>query len=188
MSKDDPKKGPASKGAAKGKPKASAKAAFKAAPKKGSKGTPKTAPKKPVKKAAKPMPVKAAKPIPEPVATAAPIQTSAAYEEPAEESAASELPPAQASGPPAKLGLGGCLVLLAIIAVVAFFVMRGGDTAPAEEAAPDVCENTCESTGDGECDDGGEGSDFDVCAYGTDCDDCGPRPALAEEEAGEETE
>ena len=28
---------------------------------------------------------------------------------------------------------------------------------------------------DGECDDGGTGSDFAVCDYGTDCDDCGPR-------------
>ena len=38
-----------------------------------------------------------------------------------------------------------------------------------------VCDNTCKSPGDAECDDGGEGSDFDRCDLGTDCDDCGPR-------------
>ena len=37
------------------------------------------------------------------------------------------------------------------------------------------CSNTCSSSGDGECDDGGPGSLYDVCALGTDCDDCGPR-------------
>lgn len=26
-----------------------------------------------------------------------------------------------------------------------------------------------------ECDDGGVGAVYDYCAYGTDCDDCGPR-------------
>ena len=30
---------------------------------------------------------------------------------------------------------------------------------------------------DGDCDDGGPGSDYDECDYGTDCSDCGPRPA-----------
>ncbi len=38
-----------------------------------------------------------------------------------------------------------------------------------------ICENTCMYMGDGECDDGGPGSDYDVCGYGTDCADCGPR-------------
>lgn len=42
-------------------------------------------------------------------------------------------------------------------------------------AAAQVCENTCFYAGDGECDDGSPGSDFDVCACGTDCDDCGPQ-------------
>lgn len=32
--------------------------------------------------------------------------------------------------------------------------------------------------GDGACDDGGEGSDWGACSYGTDCDDCGSRPPL----------
>jgi hypothetical protein len=44
----------------------------------------------------------------------------------------------------------------------------------------DGCKNTCEggnlsTVGDGSCDDGGRGSVYSVCAYGTDCEDCGPR-------------
>jgi hypothetical protein len=38
-----------------------------------------------------------------------------------------------------------------------------------------ICENTCLWAGDGECDDGGPGADWDLCEYGTDCQDCGPR-------------
>ncbi|MFK7999228.1 MAG: hypothetical protein AB8H86_06505 [Polyangiales bacterium] len=37
------------------------------------------------------------------------------------------------------------------------------------------CSNTCSSSGDGECDDGGPNSLYAVCALGTDCDDCGAR-------------
>ncbi|MBO6939293.1 MAG: hypothetical protein JJ863_30260 [Deltaproteobacteria bacterium] len=37
------------------------------------------------------------------------------------------------------------------------------------------CTNTCDSANDGDCDDGGPGSAYDVCEYGTDCGDCGPR-------------
>lgn len=37
------------------------------------------------------------------------------------------------------------------------------------------CSNTCSSSGDGECDDGGPGSLYAVCGLGTDCDDCGAR-------------
>ena len=39
-----------------------------------------------------------------------------------------------------------------------------------------ICTNTCEWANDGDCDDGGPGSDYDLCEYGTDCADCGPRP------------
>jgi len=46
----------------------------------------------------------------------------------------------------------------------------GDDTEETE-----LCTNTCEYAGDGECDDGGTGSDFAICEYGTDCDDCGAR-------------
>jgi hypothetical protein len=55
--------------------------------------------------------------------------------------------------------------------------MGGGD-GPVER----VCEDTCGQfetpepwNGDGDCDDGGEGSLNGLCALGTDCEDCGPR-------------
>ena len=38
-----------------------------------------------------------------------------------------------------------------------------------------TCENTCRWSGDGECDDGGPGSVYAVCGYGSDCADCGGR-------------
>lgn len=38
-----------------------------------------------------------------------------------------------------------------------------------------ICDNSCPFHADGECDDGGEGSLYDVCQYGSDCDDCGER-------------
>jgi hypothetical protein len=37
------------------------------------------------------------------------------------------------------------------------------------------CTNTCVDAYDGFCDDGGPGSQFDICPFGTDCGDCGPR-------------
>lgn len=42
-----------------------------------------------------------------------------------------------------------------------------------------LCSDTCPTSGDAECDDGGEGSLFNICALGTDCTDCGPRVAPA---------
>mmetsp|Transcript_14015 Transcript_14015/g.42759 ORF Transcript_14015/g.42759 Transcript_14015/m.42759 type:complete len:501 (-) Transcript_14015:471-1973(-) len=57
-----------------------------------------------------------------------------------------------------------------------------------------ICNNECtrylqhlnmvgvtDYAGTGQCDDGGEGSDWGACSYGTDCDDCGPRPPLAQD-------
>eukprot|EP00966_Prymnesium_polylepis_P088161 2040562-Prymnesium_polylepis.1 len=42
--------------------------------------------------------------------------------------------------------------------------------------SPTVCINTlCSFASDGDCDDGGPGSEFTRCAMGTDCADCGPR-------------
>lgn len=38
-----------------------------------------------------------------------------------------------------------------------------------------LCVNTCIYHDDGECDDGGDGSLFAYCEYGTDCADCGNR-------------
>ena len=37
------------------------------------------------------------------------------------------------------------------------------------------CTNTCRYSHDGECDDGGAGSHYSLCALGTDCNDCGTR-------------
>ncbi|MEM7605834.1 MAG: hypothetical protein AAF411_10795 [Myxococcota bacterium] len=49
-------------------------------------------------------------------------------------------------------------------------------TRSCETAPPGtLCDNRCGFSGDGECDDGGEGALFSVCEFGTDCDDCGPR-------------
>jgi len=42
-----------------------------------------------------------------------------------------------------------------------------------------TCENTCIYAGDGDCDDGGEGSAYNLCTACTDCDDCGPRADCA---------
>ena len=39
-----------------------------------------------------------------------------------------------------------------------------------------VCDNACRWSYDGECDDGGPGAQHAVCAYGSDCYDCGARP------------
>ena len=38
-----------------------------------------------------------------------------------------------------------------------------------------TCLNTCGPRSDNECDDGGAGSEYSLCALGTDCVDCGPR-------------
>lgn len=38
------------------------------------------------------------------------------------------------------------------------------------------CTETCQDSMDHFCDDGGEDSETDICALGTDCTDCGPRP------------
>ena len=38
-----------------------------------------------------------------------------------------------------------------------------------------LCDDSCQYPGDGDCDDGGSESLFDLCELGTDCSDCGPR-------------
>ncbi|MBN2196823.1 MAG: LDL receptor domain-containing protein [Polyangiaceae bacterium] len=46
-----------------------------------------------------------------------------------------------------------------------------------------LCTDTCLDAADGYCDDGGAGADFSLCAYGTDCTDCGWRtPACSSSE------
>lgn len=46
-----------------------------------------------------------------------------------------------------------------------------------------VCENSCLYAEDGVCDDGGPGSEYNVCNYGTDCIDCEERPNLCTDPA-----
>ena len=52
---------------------------------------------------------------------------------------------------------------------------------PPSPRPPAVCDETCESSNDGFCDDGGilsdggTASETSYCDYGTDCIDCGPR-------------
>lgn len=38
-----------------------------------------------------------------------------------------------------------------------------------------LCDDSCPFASDGTCSDGGEGSTFPTCAFGTDCSDCGTR-------------
>ncbi len=51
------------------------------------------------------------------------------------------------------------------------------DDRPSSDPVPDgyLCEDVCAFSFDGQCDDGGPSSDFAVCAFGSDCTDCGPR-------------
>lgn len=66
----------------------------------------------------------------------------------------------------------GCLIMLGFIACKK-------ETVTKEEV---VCEDTCRAfNNDGECDDGGENSDTDLCKIGTDCSDCGARIVITEE-------
>lgn len=57
-----------------------------------------------------------------------------------------------------------------------------GDCGPRDPHAEPIqplevlfCDDTCPYAFDGECDDGGPGSLYDYCDYGSDCGDCGPR-------------
>ena len=38
-----------------------------------------------------------------------------------------------------------------------------------------ACRDACEYAGDGDCDDGGSFAAYNLCAFGSDCSDCGPR-------------
>lgn len=48
-----------------------------------------------------------------------------------------------------------------------------GQPAQPPQPAPAACDDSCRFARNGECDDGRQGSDTDVCAAGTDCTDCG---------------
>ena len=60
-------------------------------------------------------------------------------------------------------------------------------TPPSPPTTPQRCDDTCEHAYDARCDDGGEGAEYDLCALGSDCLDCGsrdvrPRPPSVETE------
>eukprot|EP00966_Prymnesium_polylepis_P193015 4473387-Prymnesium_polylepis.1 len=48
---------------------------------------------------------------------------------------------------------------------------------PPASLPPTWCDDSCSSSADGACDDGGYGAARAHCAAGTDCTDCGPRVA-----------
>ena len=56
-------------------------------------------------------------------------------------------------------------------------VANGSASSAGSSSSPSggMCTNTCASSNDGECDDGGPGSLYSVCGLGTDCADCGAR-------------
>lgn len=49
---------------------------------------------------------------------------------------------------------------------------------PSPPQSPGACSNSCYHSSDGECDDGGAGSQYSLCELGTDCADCGVRLEL----------
>jgi uncharacterized membrane protein YeiB len=61
-------------------------------------------------------------------------------------------------------------------AVGPFVLVRSDSGASLRALAPnEVCTEACASSRDSECDDGGPDSLYSVCAYGSDCGDCGIR-------------
>src|SRR6056297_2846243 len=56
-----------------------------------------------------------------------------------------------------------------------FLAMVGCGDENGTNGSGNLCSNTCEFASDGDCDDGGPSSDFNLCELGTDCADCGAR-------------
>ena len=52
----------------------------------------------------------------------------------------------------------------------------GGAVQQVAPAGGQLCTNTCSTSNDNECDDGGPNSLYSICDYGSDCNDCGVRP------------
>lgn len=65
-----------------------------------------------------------------------------------------------------------------------FIVMAGFAITFASCAKEEICENSCVTSHDGDCDDGGEGAEYSICDCGTDCGDCGTRWALGHNARG----
>lgn len=59
--------------------------------------------------------------------------------------------------------------------IAAALIIHGCDSSTTTSSQPQICAETCEFAGDGECDDGGPGSITSGCELGTDCADCGSR-------------
>lgn len=67
-------------------------------------------------------------------------------------------------------------ILLSTTAMLMALAFTFGAQAQEDDGSV-LCDDTCPSANDGECDDGGAGSVFALCPLGTDCGDCGPRSA-----------
>ena len=59
--------------------------------------------------------------------------------------------------------------------ILAALLLAGATTFGFAQVATAQCDNSCASANDAECDDGGPGSLYDICEYGSDCNDCGVR-------------
>lgn len=68
-----------------------------------------------------------------------------------------------------------CTVLSAMLAAVSLASCSGSTGSGEAQGAQTLCTNSCQFPNDGECDDGGTASETSLCAYGTDCGDCGSR-------------
>ena len=81
---------------------------------------------------------------------------------------------------PAKAGIGvaGLLIVVFLIIMSTSNASTSTNT-PAPPAPEDICEDTCQWANDESCDDGGDDSEYSVCAKGTDCQDCGKREVNA---------
>lgn len=77
------------------------------------------------------------------------------------------------------------ILLFSLLFVAACGGGGGGDDGPQNngrditEGGDSFCLDSCQFAGDGECDDTGPGAITGACVLGTDCSDCGSRPAPA---------
>jgi hypothetical protein len=74
-----------------------------------------------------------------------------------------------------KLLRGPPVFRLSLLALATLLVNCAEEGPASNDGSGQLCSNTCEDADDGFCDDGGEDSDYDVCTFGSDCRDCGPR-------------